>query len=105
MYRLGLSLEWTSVALQIWILALIARGSLLARFPLYSSYLGYTLLRTVVCSALLSSPQAYFYVYWITAPIEVLLTLLAVHESFMKVFGNFYLLWWFRFLFPSAIIA
>jgi hypothetical protein len=105
MYWLGLTTQWLSLALQVWILVLSARRALHRSFPLFTTYISYVVLQTALRSIFLSSPEVYFYVFWITAPIEVLLTLLAAHESFMKVFGNFYLLWWFRFLFPSAIIS
>src|SRR2546423_6064040 len=105
MYWLGISTQWVSVALQIWILALSAQRALHRSFPLFTTYMSYLVLQTVLRSVFLSKPDVYFYIFWITAPLEVILTLLAAHESFMKVFGNFYLLWWFRFLFPSAIIA
>ncbi|PYV95419.1 MAG: hypothetical protein DMG89_21610 [Acidobacteria bacterium] len=102
---LGSLLPWLSAAMQIWILAVMWRRSLFARFPLFAAYIAFVTLRAIVGSLILSHQELYFFFYWITAPLEVVLTLLAAHESFMKVFGNFYLLWWFRFLFPSAIIS
>ena len=35
----------------------------------------------------------------------MILSLLAAHESFLKVFRSFYLLWWFRIFFPGAIVV
>ena len=105
MQWLGSLLPWLSVALQIWILAAVWRRKLFGSFPFFTGYIAFVTLRAIIGALLLSQQEFYFYFYWITAPIEVLLTLLAAHESFMKVFGNFYLLWWFRFLFPSAIIS
>jgi len=43
-------------------------------------------------SVTLSRPHVYFYVYWITAPMDTILAILAVHESFRRVFRVFYLL-------------
>lgn len=54
-------------------------------------------------SVTLSRPHVYFYVYWITAPMDTILAILAVHESFRRVFRVFYLLRWFRFTFPGGI--
>jgi len=105
MDSLGSFLPWLSAAMQIWILAVMWRRSLFARFPLFAAYIAFVTLRAIVGSLFLSHQELYFFFYWTTAPLEVALTLLAAHESFMKVFGNFYLLWWFRFLFPSAIIT
>jgi hypothetical protein len=52
----------------------------------------------------LSSPHLYYYVYWAAEPGGFLLELLAVYESFMKVFGGFYVLQKFRMLLPGAIV-
>src|SRR5438045_4519653 len=105
MHRLGLVLEWSSVALQVWIFVLMGRRNLYRRFPLFAFYIAYLILATILRSLFLSNQHIYFYVYWFTEPGEILLAILAVHESFRAVFRAFYLLWWFRFLFPGAIAA
>ncbi len=105
MYWLSLFVLTICAALQIWILVLLWRRNLWRKFPIFTVYVAYVLLRTVLGSAILSDPRVYFYFYWITAPGEMILTVLAAHESFMKVFRSFYLLWWFRIFFPGAIVA
>ena len=105
MYWFGLSLQWICVILQVWILVLMGRRSLYGRFPLFAAYIAYVAVQTVVRSAFLANQHLYFYVYWFTAPIEMILTVLAAHESFQKVFRSFYLLWWFRIFFPGAIVV
>ena len=100
---LGSAVQITSITLLICILALLWRRNLLRTFPFFSSYVLFGLMRTIVGSITLSTPHVYFYVYWITAPGEVILTILATYESFRKVFHVFYLLWWFRFCFPAGI--
>ena len=105
MYWLGLSVQITCVALQSWILALLWRRNLCRKFPIFTGYIAYVVLRTIVGSATLSKPDVYFYFYWITAPGEMLLMILAAHESFLKIFRSFYLLWWFRIFFPGAIVV
>lgn len=104
MYSLGVSVQWFSVVLQGCILVLMARRRLYRQFPVFTSYVTYVMLQMMLRSAFLSNAHVYFYVYWFTAPIEVILTILAAHESFARVFGSFYLVWWFRFLFPGAIV-
>jgi len=99
----GLFVQAVSIALQGWILGLLWRRNLWRRFPLYFAYVAYDLVRTIVGSATLSKPGLYFYVYWFSAPGETILMILAVHESFLRVFRSFYLLWWFRILLPGAI--
>jgi hypothetical protein len=105
MYWLGLSVQITCVVLQSWILALLWRRNLWRKFPIFTSYIAYVLVRTVVGSATLFNPNIYFYFYWISAPGEMILMILAAHESFLKVFRSFYLLRWFRIFFPGAIVV
>jgi hypothetical protein len=105
MYWLGLSVQITCVALQSWILALLWRRNLWRKFPIFTGYIAYVVLRTIVGSATLSNPHVYFYFYWISAPGEMILMILAAHESFLKIFRSFYLLWWFRIFFPGAIVV
>jgi hypothetical protein len=105
MYWLGLSVQITCVVLQSWILALLWRRKLWRKFPIFTGYIAYVLVRTIVGSATLFNPNIYFYFYWISAPGEMILMILAAHESFLKVFRSFYLLWWFRIFFPGAIVV
>lgn len=103
MYWLGHLLQWSSVTLQLCILVLLARKCLLRRFPLFGAYSAYIVCITTLRSVVLSNHILYFYTYWATEPGEILLGVLAVHESFMRVFRAFYALGWFRVLFPGAI--
>jgi len=105
MYWLGLSVQITCAVLQSWILALLWRRNLWRKFPIFTGYIAYVLVRTIIGSATLSKPNIYFYFYWISAPGEMILMILAAHESFLKVFRSFYLLLWFRILFPGAIVV
>ncbi len=61
------------------------------------------MLQTMVRFAFHSNTHLYFLIFWITAPVEVILAILAAHESFRRVFRAFYLVRWFRFCFPGAI--
>jgi len=105
MYWLGISLQWICIALAVWILALLWRRKLHPKFPIFAIYITYVIVQMMLRSAFLSNPHVYFYVFWITAPLEMILTVLAAHESFLKVFRSFYLLSWFRILFPGAIVG
>lgn len=104
MYWFSLSVEWVSVALQLSIFIVLGRRNLYRRFPLFSAYTAFLILTTILRSAVLSRPRLYFYLYWFTEPGEVLLALASVHESFVKVFGTLYRVWWFRLLFPAAVL-
>ena len=105
MYWFGLSLQWICIILEVWILVQMRRQGPYSRFPLFTAYIVYVALQMVLRSAFLAHSHIYFYVYWFTAPIEVILSILAAHEAFLKVFRSFYLLWWFRIFFPGAIVV
>jgi len=104
MHWLGWAVQMTSITLLICILVLFWRQSLLRAFRLFCSYVLFDLLRTIVALVTFSRPQVHLYFYWITAPMEAIMAILAVHESFRRVFRAFYLVRWFRFCFPGAIM-
>jgi len=58
---------------------------------------------TITASITLSCPRVYFYFFWITTPVKVIFAILAAYESFLRVFRVFYLVRWFRVLFPGGI--
>ncbi len=74
-------------------------------FPAYSIYILFALLQAIAFAVTLSYPRTYFLVYWLTAPVEILLTILATQESFWRVLRSFQLLRWFRFVLPAAVLA
>ena len=104
MYWTELAAQSISIALEISIIVLLLRADS-RKFPFFSGYLVFILLRTLVGSVALSNPSFYFYFYWISAPVEIVLTVLAVLESFWRVFRSFQLLLWFRFVLPGAIAS
>ena len=59
MYWLGLSVQITCVVLQSWILALLWRRNLWRKFPIFTGYIAYVLVRTIIGSATLSKPNIY----------------------------------------------
>lgn len=104
MYWIGRAAEIIGILLQVCILALMMRRRLVRLFPLFFSYVLYETLLTIVGSLALTHTREYYYFYWTTTLGEVILTILAVHESFRRVFRAFYLLPWFRLLLPGGIV-
>ena len=103
LYWFGLSLLWIPIALLVWIFALMGRKNLFGRFPLFAAYASYMVVDLVLKAIFLSNWHIYFYVYWFAEPGEIVLSVLAVHESFLLIFRDFYRLSWFRLLFPGTI--
>ena len=104
MDRLGLIIQIAGIVLLASMLFQLWRKDLFGTFPLFASYSLCMLASTVTYLITLPTRHAYFYAYWITTPLQVLLAILAVHESFRKVFRVFYLLRWFRICFPAGIV-
>lgn len=100
---LDLVVLWIPLALRACVLVLLSRGLLHRRFPLFTLYIAYTVVVSILKIASFSSSRAYFYVFWISEPGDTLLSVLAVYESFMRVFGDFYRIVGFRLLFPGTI--
>jgi hypothetical protein len=102
MHHLEFIIEWLPIPLQAWILVLLVRKGLTRRFPVFLFYTAYV---TVIDLArvVLVGTAAYIYVYWSTEAIAVLASVLAIHESFRAIFGIFYRLTWFRFVWPGTV--
>ncbi|SRR6266567_1294007 len=102
MHVLEFIVEWLPIPLQMWIVVLLVRKSLHRRFPLFFSYMVYATVIDVA-RAVMIGRSAYFYVYWGTEASDDLISVLAIYESFRAIFGTFYRLAWFRFVWPGAI--
>lgn len=105
MHWIDLAIFAVGVALDILIIAFLARSGAWLKFPLFSGYLIFITLRATIGAAILSQERLYYDFYWISAPVEIVLTVLAVLESFWRVFRSFQLLLWFRFVLPGAIAS
>jgi hypothetical protein len=105
MHWIELTVQVTCIALEIGVIAFLLRWGSWRAVPVFSAYLGFVLLRTIIGSIALSSPNFYFEFYWISAPLEIVFTVLAVLESFWRVFGSFRLLLWFRLVLPAGVVG
>lgn len=103
MFWLGQVVQWVGITLFLTILVLLGRRQLYRQFPLFTLYVAYMTVITVLRAATLSKPHIYYYVYWAAEPGALLLKLMAIYESFMRVFRGFYVLGKFRLLLPGAI--
>src|SRR5258706_4262347 len=89
MHSIELAVQVLCIALEIGVFAFLLRSGSWRAVPVFSAYLGFVLLRTIIGSMALSSPTFYFEFYWISAPLEILLTVVAVLESLWRVFSRF----------------
>jgi hypothetical protein len=105
MHWIEVAVQASCIALEIGVIACLWRLGGWRDVPIFSAYLVFILLRTVIGSVALSSPRFYFEFYWISAPLEIVFTVLAVLESFWRIFRSFRLLRWFRFVLPAAVVG
>ena len=93
------------VVLESCVIAFVFRWWVWRSFPVYSTYLVFVLLRDLLLNATRFYPNTYFLAYWLSAPMDIPLTICAALESFWRLLGIFRLLRWFRFVLPTAIVV
>jgi hypothetical protein len=91
------------LVLQLCILALMLWRGLQKRFLWFFVYVLYSLLEAIVQLAVSGNQKMYFTVYWATEPVDAVLTVLALRESFLSIFWPEARLRWFRWVFWSGI--
>ena len=102
MNKAELTLACVGVALQICVIVLLLVRRSYLDFCFFFFYLLFGVLSTVVNLAVRENPFYYFYSYWVSEALGILLTFLAIQEAFRSVFRNFYGLNWFRLSFPGV---
>jgi hypothetical protein len=105
MYWLTLLVAGLAVALEVCILALLLLRKLQHRFPVFTWYIVCKIAVSLGRAVFLRNYRVYYYVYWFTEPIDVLLSIAAVYESSVKVYGAFFQIWRVRLVFLGAILA
>ncbi len=92
-----------SILLEICIFLLICRKRLWRQLPVFTTYTGYGIATSALLWIIESDTHLYFYAYWCTDAIGVVLAIAAVYESFALVFQGLFRLRGFSWLFPAAI--
>lgn len=103
------AISMAGAALEIAIAINLLRQRLWRReFPLFFVYICYAILNVAILliSAELAGKYTYFAIFSVTQALYTVLGLLAINESFQKVFRVYYLRrTWFPFLVPSVVLA
>jgi len=92
-----------SLGLEIWLLALLFRRGVRRHFPLFFVYGVYTFGIAAARLITIGNYRVYFYVFWWTEALFLLLGLAALHEVFRWVYRVFYEFWWFRLIYYGTI--
>jgi len=92
-----------SLGLEVWLVILLFMRNARRHFPLFFAYSLYTVAVTAVRLASVNNYRVYFYAFWWTEAMVLLLGLAALHEVFHWVYEGFYRLRWFQILYYGAI--
>jgi hypothetical protein len=95
-----LALAVVGTTLQIALLLQLLKLQSYRRFPTFFVYVAFSVASAILSVATSGLGTVYFYVYWISEAVYVLLAFLVLQEAFRSVFRNFYRLRWFRMAFP-----
>ncbi|HET9281366.1 MAG TPA: hypothetical protein VFR24_05335 [Candidatus Angelobacter sp.] len=95
-----MAISWV---LEITLAILLFRRGVRHHFRLFFSFALFTALATGLKLFAVSNYRSYFYVYWTTEAILLLLGLAALHEVFYWVYEGFYRLLWFQFVYYGAV--
>jgi hypothetical protein len=92
-----------SLVLESWLLVLLFLRNVRSHFPVFFYYLLLSVPVTVARLLTIADYRTYFFVYWWSDALLLLLGLAALHEVFHWVYEGFYRLPWFRLLYYGAI--
>lgn len=92
-----------SLLLEIWLTVLVLRRDVRHHFPMFFAYVVCTLAIAIARLVTVSSYKTYFFVFWWSELVFLLLGLAAIHEVFRWVYEGFYELRWFRWLYFGVI--
>jgi hypothetical protein len=98
-------LSITAAMLVLGLGGVFVRRQLYRQFPFFFAYIICSVLSTAARLSVSDNYRPFFEVYWATEALYAVLALLALREVFRRVFLAFYLLWWwFRLIFPGAVV-
>lgn len=96
-----LAMTVAGTGLQAYLCFLLLKRRFYGQFRFFSSCMALSVLTALSLIIARNQPSAYFKVYWISEAFSVLLTFLALQESFYLVFRNFLSIRGFKLLFPG----
>ena len=92
------------IALQSVLLLLLFRKQLSGSYPWFVVYTAFSVAATLARLVTLQNPVLYYYAYWGAEIVYAILALMAVFEVFRSMFRNYLRFWWFKPLFPLAVL-
>ena len=103
MRKADILLALVAVILAVWLAITMVRRKTNFDFPFFFFYVECSIIFAILRVSVSSNYLLFFWIYWITEVIYVVLALLALHEVFRKVFAAFYEKRWFWLFFPIVV--
>ncbi|HET9365437.1 MAG TPA: hypothetical protein VFP71_10565 [Candidatus Angelobacter sp.] len=93
-----------SLALEIWLGILLFRRDVKKDFPLFVAFIAVSI--PISAARLLTTYwyHAYYYVFWTSEALLILLSVSALNQVFWKTYEGFRFLWWLRLIYYGGIV-
>jgi len=92
-----------ALCLEIWLAVLLYRRRVNKQFQVFFSYIVISVLASLARLLTVNHYAVYYYVYWASELLLILLSLSALNQVFWYTFRGFDFIWWFRPLYYGAI--
>lgn len=93
-----------ALCLEIWLGVLLRRRQVYELAPVFFGYIVISVPVTLVRVLTINHYTAYFYVYWASELLLILLSLSALNQVFWYIYRGFDGIWWLRPLYYAAIL-
>jgi len=104
MGKLGLITSIIAILLRVWLVILLVHRRVHSLFPMFLTYIAFSLAASIAKLYVSSDYQVFYFVYWGTEAVAVLLATLALLEVFRWIFALFWQSWWYRGFLYGAIL-
>jgi hypothetical protein len=98
-------LSLTGLIAAAWLMIVLTQRKVFSEFPFFFLYVFLSVAFIILRLSISGSYLLFFWVFWGTEAIYVLLALFVLHEAFRKVFAAFYQKRWFWLFFPLVVAA
>lgn len=94
-----------AVYLEVWLSVLLYRRRVYKLSPVFVSYIAVSVLVSLVRVLTVNYYQVYYFVYWASELLLILLSLSALNHVFWNIYEDVRFLWWFRAIYYGALLV
>jgi hypothetical protein len=104
MAKFALFTPLLGIVLQACLAVLLLRRKIQSLFPMFLVYILFSIAASLAKFGVYSDYRTFYFVYWSTEAVTVVLVTLALLEVFRWLFALFWMSWWFRGLLYTAMM-